>query len=350
MRKLFIYFALFAGLTSQALAADNYGATAGAGLIFGAKDAAGVLYSRFIGCDNTTVSRCWVVDASGNLGVNVANSNANGQAAMAASSPIVIASDQSPLPVANFTPNGNFTTLTATAASSASTALPAGIVVSFQNTSNDDVSCVLSAGAATATTSKLIVHGGSTTYFTVGSNVNTACINQSSSASNVIALAGGTGHGTSFGSFDAQNLSASVTQSGTWTVQPGNTANTTPWLVTPSAGTTGGCTPAKTLSAATTNSTSIKGSVGTLCKMITINTTATLYYLKMYNTAAAPTCNSDTVVATYPVPPSNGGVAVNIGPFGEAYTNGIGFCLTANLADNDNTAAATGVTISYSSK
>lgn len=114
--------------------------------------------------------------------------------------------------------------------------------------------------------------------------------------------------------------------------------------------TLGGCTPAKTLSAATTNSTSIKGSVGTLCKMITINTTATLYYLKMYNTAAAPTCNSDTVVATYPVPPSNGGVAVNLGPFGEAYTAGIGFCLTANLADNDNTAAATGVTISYSSK
>lgn len=118
----------------------------------------------------------------------------------------------------------------------------------------------------------------------------------------------------------------------------------------PQAGTIGGCTPAKTLSAATTNSTSIKGSVGTLCKMITINTTATLYYLKMYNTAAAPTCNSDTVVATYPVPPSNGGVAVPLGPFGEAYTNGIGFCLTANLADNDNTAAATGVTISYSSK
>src|SRR5690348_16357968 len=34
-----------------------------------------------------------------------------------------------------------------------------------------------------------------------------------------------------------------VTQSGTWTVQPGNTANTTPWLMTPVAGTTNGATP-----------------------------------------------------------------------------------------------------------
>lgn len=67
MRKIFLTLALFAGLTSQALAADNYGATAGAGLVFGAKDAAGVLYSRFIGCDNTTVSQCWAVDASGRL-------------------------------------------------------------------------------------------------------------------------------------------------------------------------------------------------------------------------------------------------------------------------------------------
>ena len=67
MKKLFISLALFAGLISQALAADNYAATAGAGLTFGAKDAAGILYSRFIGCDNTTVSQCWAVDASGRL-------------------------------------------------------------------------------------------------------------------------------------------------------------------------------------------------------------------------------------------------------------------------------------------
>lgn len=70
MRKILLAL-LFAGLVSQASAADNYNATAGAGLTFGAKDAAGILYSRFIGCDNTTVSQCWAVDASGRLTVNI---------------------------------------------------------------------------------------------------------------------------------------------------------------------------------------------------------------------------------------------------------------------------------------
>lgn len=98
-----------------------------------------------------------------------------------------------------FTPNGNFGTLTATAASSASTALPAGATMAFQNTSTVDVSCVLSSGAATATTNKIVIRGGATVFVAVGSNVNTACINQSGSASNVVVLAGGTGLGTNFG-------------------------------------------------------------------------------------------------------------------------------------------------------
>lgn len=118
------------------------------------------------------------------------------------------------------------------------------------------------------------------------------------------------------------------------------------------AATTGGCTPAKTLSAASTNSTSIKGSAGTLCKLVAINTTAALYYLKFYNTSSAPTCNSDAVVASYPVPASTtgAGVAIPLGSYGEAYTTGIGMCLTGALADNDNTNAATGVVLSYSFK
>ena len=33
----------------------------------------------------------------------------------------------------------------------------------------------------------------------------------------------------------AANLNATVSQAGTWTVQPGNTQNTTPWLVAPAA-------------------------------------------------------------------------------------------------------------------
>ncbi len=73
MRKILLSLALLIGFASQALAADNYTATAGSGLTFGAKDnGSGVLFSRFIGCDNTTTTQCWAVDASGRITVNLA--------------------------------------------------------------------------------------------------------------------------------------------------------------------------------------------------------------------------------------------------------------------------------------
>lgn len=118
--------------------------------------------------------------------------------AVTASNPLPVSGSFSAT-LAGFTPNGNYTTLTATAASSASTSLPAGVVVAFQNLSAIDVSCVLTNGASTATTNKLIVRAGATVYYTVGANTTTACINQSGVASNVVGLAGGAGLGTAFG-------------------------------------------------------------------------------------------------------------------------------------------------------
>lgn len=118
------------------------------------------------------------------------------------------------------------------------------------------------------------------------------------------------------------------------------------------AATTGGCTPLHTLSAASTNATNVKNSAGTLCSFTAINTTATVYYLKFYNTSSSPTCNSSTVVSTFPVPASTAGagVVINLGPYGFAFSTGISFCLTGGIADNDNTSAATGVALSYSYK
>lgn len=138
-------------------------------------------------------------------------------------------------------------------------------------------------------------------------------------------------------------------QSGTWTVQPGNTANTTPWLTTPVPGASGSCTPYHLAggTAASTNSTNIKASAGTLCHLTAINTTVTTYYLRMYNLAAAPTCSSATgAVHTYPVLPS-GGINIPL-PVGETYSAGIGFCVTGGGSDTDNTNAATGVYIEAS--
>ena len=106
----------------------------------------------------------------------------------------------------------------------------------------------------------------------------------------------------------------------------------------------------KFLSAATTNSNLVKAGQTALYNIIAINTTTTIYYLKLYDKATAPTCNSDTVVASYPVPfgASNaGGGFVQPRSVAAGYLLGLGFCLTGALADNDNTAAATGVAINF---
>ena len=109
-----------------------------------------------------------------------------------------------------------------------------------------------------------------------------------------------------------------------------------------------GSTPYHYLSLASTNSTNVKATAGQVFQVVGINTTAAIYYLKLYDKATAPTCGTDTVIQTYPVPASStstgGGFVISI-PFGMNFANGIGFCLTGAVADNDATVAATGVVI-----
>lgn len=109
--------------------------------------------------------------------------------------------------------------------------------------------------------------------------------------------------------------------------------------------------PVHYLSAATTNATSVKAAPGAVYNLVAINTTATVYYLKLYDKAVAPTCNTDVVLQTFPVPPTpaSGSPAplMLTSNVGIGFNNGIGFCLTAAIADNDNTAAATGVAINF---
>lgn len=105
--------------------------------------------------------------------------------------------------------------------------------------------------------------------------------------------------------------------------------------------------PKKYLSAATNNSTLVL-SRSSVVKMIhAVNTTATLYYLKLYNKATAPVCGTDVPVFVSPLPAAVSGgppVSPDISD-GILFPLGIGFCITAGIADNDNTAAATGVAV-----
>jgi hypothetical protein len=103
-------------------------------------------------------------------------------------------------------------------------------------------------------------------------------------------------------------------------------------------------TPYYLTSAASTNSTNVKASAGTLHMVHLTNTTATTYYLRLYNLASAPTCSSATgFVKTVPVlATSSNGYTLTVG---ETFATGIGFCFTGGSGSTDNTNAATGIMI-----
>lgn len=103
------------------------------------------------------------------------------------------------------------------------------------------------------------------------------------------------------------------------------------------------------LSAATTNSTLMRAGKGLVKVLLPINTTSTTYFLKLYDKATAPTCGTDTPVLTIPVPNAagaGGGVALPSAD-GLQFFNGVGFCLTGGIADNDTTSAATGIALNF---
>lgn len=121
------------------------------------------------------------------------------------------------------------------------------------------------------------------------------------------------------------------------------------------SGTTGGCTPYHLLSAANTNPTLVSTGAHTLCFISAINTTGTIYYLKLYNQVAAPsTCATDAanVVMNFPIPASASaaGFTISLAPYGAAFGTGLAFCLTGAQADNDTTNAATGINLNLGYK
>jgi hypothetical protein len=105
-------------------------------------------------------------------------------------------------------------------------------------------------------------------------------------------------------------------------------------------------------SAATTNSTFVRGAEARMYTIVAVNTAAAVYYLKLYDKSSAPTCGTDVPVFTVPISFATAGIptVVTIPGDGLFFQQGVGFCLTAAAADADTGAAATGVTISFAIK
>jgi len=129
--------------------------------------------------------------------------------------------------------------------------------------------------------------------------------------------------------------SRAVTNAGTFQVQPDGTTATT----------TNAASRCTLVSAASTNATNCKNGSGNVYGFRFVNTTGTLYYLRMYNLSSSPTCSSATgFIESIPIPASTSGAGIVImEPFGEGYSTGIGFCFTGGSSSTDNTNAATGV-------
>ena len=135
-----------------------------------------------------------------------------------------------------------------------------------------------------------------------------------------------------------------ATQSGTWTVQPGNTANTTPWLVTPVAGTTNAATPGNEIAPNNTTGVNLKASAGTVYSVQLGGIGSAPAYLKLYDKATAPTCGTDTPIKRLIIPANptaaDGSGSNVMFPVGVKFSNGIGYCVTTGITDADTTAPA----------
>lgn len=98
----------------------------------------------------------------------------------------------------------------------------------------------------------------------------------------------------------------------------------------------GGLSASKTVSAASTNATSVKGSAGQVYSIAVSSINAAARYLKLYNKATAPTVGTDVPVLTLVIPGNAAGAGFvwNIDK-GIAFSSGIAFALTTGIADSD---------------
>lgn len=150
------------------------------------------------------------------------------------------------------------------------------------------------------------------------------------------------------------NTTFASTQSGTWTVQPGNTPNSTAWLVSERPATSGGLTNYFVQPTASDNHANIKNGAGQVYKIVVTNNSATINYLRLYNAATGFNgCNSATNLVYQVLIPgnsTNGGGISDSWPTGLAFSTGISICVTSAYATTDTTnatASAMSVNIGY---
>lgn len=138
---------------------------------------------------------------------------------------------------------------------------------------------------------------------------------------------------------NAGTFAVQAAQSGTFTVQPGNTANTTPWLVTPTPATSGGLSTFRSIDIDETEE-EIKATAGQVFGWYLTNLATTRRYIKFYNaTAASTTVGSTTPFLTIPL---DAGQSANWdSTHGITFSTAICVAATTGVADADTGAPGT---------
>lgn len=271
-------------------------------------------------------------------------SNVNGQATMAASAPVVIASDQSPITVqqndqsatfsiaANATSGGSITGLAGVSAATVQLVSGTG-TIQVQVTVNGTT-------WVNVTGSNQLINAVTGVYITSG-NITAAGIYQ-------VDIAGCSGvrvittayTATMVGIVHVTNATAMVSLDGQPTVTVTGTVGISGTQTNYIAGhTTGGATTYLLISAATTNSTLISTGAHTLYAIDAYNNGAGNAYVKIYAKATAPTVGTDTPIKVIMLPPG-GGSNIVLPPQGDVVALGLGLGITGGAANTDTTAVA----------
>lgn len=100
----------------------------------------------------------------------------------------------------------------------------------------------------------------------------------------------------------------------------------------------------------TTNHANCKASAGNIVGVEAISTSASIGFIKLYNLATDPTCSSATgFIRDIPIPAAatGAGIYLNYIFAPEAFSTGIGYCITAAGGSTDNSAAPAGIFITF---
>lgn len=242
---------------------------------------------------------------------------------MAFSAPVVIASDQSAIPVSG--------TLTTTSGTGTST-ITGTVAVSGTSAVSGTVTSILSGTATVVGTVTSVPSGTQTitgTTTVVGTVTDVPSGTQTVSGT-VTSVPSGT-----------TTVAGTVTANGTTTIASGTvtvvSTATVGGSVVPIPATTGGLSIKSAFSVANVTGVNFKSSAGQLYGWVVTNTSTAPRYVKIYNKATAPSVGTDTPTIRLCIPADSGGngagqVAAEY-TMGIAFSSGIGYGITTDGTD-----------------